>query len=190
MNSFPSWVHRIPHMIEMLALLDTERIDRELVERIFDLRRTAAKQLLRRMGAEFCGHALGISRGLLIARLREAQEHPEWRWELERQRTVRERLAALRTPSPQRKSLVAVDATLQRQMEQVEIAGLPDTIQLSPGRLTICCRDMEDLLRQLVLLAKATDCHYELLRQQVEDSVRRPIRSEGLPADLPKEKRR
>ena len=52
MNAYPSWIHRIPEMIETLSLLHTDRIDRELVEHIFDLRRTAAKQLLRRMGAE------------------------------------------------------------------------------------------------------------------------------------------
>ena len=127
---------------------------------------------------------------MLIARLREAQEHPQWRWEFERQRTVRERIDALRTASPRRKAVIVVDTGLQRQIEEVEIAGLPDTIQLSPGRLTICCRDMEDLLRQLVLLATATDRDYELLRQQVEAPVRRPIRSEGFPEDLPLEQRR
>lgn len=45
MNSYPSWIHRIPEMIESLALLDREWIDRELVERIFDLRKTAAFHL-------------------------------------------------------------------------------------------------------------------------------------------------
>ena len=38
----------------------TERIDRGMVERLFDLRRTAAK-LLRRMGASLCGHSFVIS---------------------------------------------------------------------------------------------------------------------------------
>jgi len=81
MNAYPSWIHRIPQMIETLALADRERIDRQTVERLFDLRKTAAFQLLRRMGAEPLGHSLAISRTLLMARLREAQEHPHWRWE-------------------------------------------------------------------------------------------------------------
>jgi hypothetical protein len=58
MNSFPSWIHRIPEMIEILALADVERVDRQLAERLFDLRRTAAKALLRRLGAELWGHSL------------------------------------------------------------------------------------------------------------------------------------
>ena len=74
MNSYPSWIQRIPEMIETLALLDREWIDRQLVERVFDLRKTAAFHLLRRMGAQRCGNSLGISRDQLMARLREAHE--------------------------------------------------------------------------------------------------------------------
>jgi hypothetical protein len=50
MNAYPSWIHPIPEMIGILALAEWQRIDRELVERLFDLRRTAAQALLRRMG--------------------------------------------------------------------------------------------------------------------------------------------
>lgn len=65
MNSYPSWIQRIPEMLEALALADGERIDRQSVERLFDLRKTAACQLLKRMGAESAGHSLVISRSLL-----------------------------------------------------------------------------------------------------------------------------
>ena len=52
MNAYPSWIHRIPEMIETLALAGAEHLDRQAAERWFDLRATAAKALLRRMGAE------------------------------------------------------------------------------------------------------------------------------------------
>jgi hypothetical protein len=68
-------------MIDALAAGRVERIDRRLVETLFDLRRTAAKDLLRRMGAELCGHALTIGRGVLMARLGEAYEQAGYRWE-------------------------------------------------------------------------------------------------------------
>lgn len=80
-NAYPSWIQRIPEMIEVLAMADAEHIDRRAAERLFDLRATAAKALLGRMGADLCGHSLVISRGLLMARLREAHENPDWRWE-------------------------------------------------------------------------------------------------------------
>ena len=112
MNAFPSWIHRIPEMIEILALTAVERIDRQAAERLFDLRATAAKALLRRMGAELCGHALVISRAVLMARLREAQEHPDWKWEAERRRAIRTRVEATR-PEPPRRAVVPVTGDLR-----------------------------------------------------------------------------
>jgi hypothetical protein len=81
-------------MIEALALADQERIDRQAAERLFDMRATAAKSLLRRLGAELCGHSLVISRARQMARLREALEHPDWNWEAERRHTIRHRVEA------------------------------------------------------------------------------------------------
>jgi hypothetical protein len=172
MNVYPSWIHRIPEMIEALALAAHERIDRQTVEQLFDLRKTAAFHLLRRMGAEPVGHSLAISRTLLMARLREAQEHPQWRWERERRIVIRERIDLLR-PRSDRNSLVPVDAALRQAMETAEFTGLPATIQLSPGLLSISCADMPDLLRQLVLLAQAADRNYEELRTRIELPIRR-----------------
>jgi hypothetical protein len=79
----------------------------------------------------------------LIARLREAHENHDWRWE-ERRQAVQRRIESLATQR-RRKSLVPVDAALQKQMEELRTVGL----------LVIRCNDLEDLLRQLVLLAKA-----------------------------------
>jgi hypothetical protein len=172
MNSYPSWIQRIPEMIETLALLDREWIDRQLAELVFDLRKTAAFQLLRRMGAQRCGNCLVIGRGLLMARLREAHENHHWRWESERRQSVQRRIESLETQR-QRKSLVAVDAALANQMEELRAVGLPETIQLTAGMLIIRCADMIDLLRQLVLLAKTTDTDYEGLRALIEAPVSR-----------------
>src|SRR5450755_248760 len=167
MNFYPSWIYRIPEMLEALALLPDERIDRRRAEELFDLRRSAAHELLRRLGAERCGNALAISRGTLIARLREAQEHPGWRWERERREQIRARIDTLR-PN-QRRSLVPVGEAFQQWIDLISIAGLPDTVRFAAGRLTIHCRDME----QLVLVAKTLDTDYEAMRQQVESAPRR-----------------
>ena len=102
MNAYPSWIQHSPEMIETLALAGVDRIDRQAAERLFDLRATAAKALLRRMGAELCGHSLVIGRALLMARLREALEHPDWKWEAERRRTIRHRVEATRPEPPRR----------------------------------------------------------------------------------------
>jgi hypothetical protein len=131
MNAYPSWIHRIPEMIEALELNGADRIDRQTVEDLFNLRKTAAFHLLRRLGAERCGHSLVIARTRLMARLRELQEHPEWRWERERRGSIRARIDDLRPAS--RRSLVPTGSTLQKQINQIVIAGLPDTIQFAPA---------------------------------------------------------
>ena len=145
---------------------------RQLAELVFDLRKTAAFQLLRRMGAQQCGNSLVIGRGLLMARLREAHENHHWRWESERRQSVQRRIESVE-PQRRRKSLVTVNAALAKQMEELRTAGLPGTIQLTAGLLIIHCNDMEDLLRQLVLLAK----------KGVSNSQRRPRFSVSTMAD-------
>ena len=52
MNHYPSWIQRIPEMIEALELHAADRVDRQTVGELFDLRKTAAFHLLRRFGAE------------------------------------------------------------------------------------------------------------------------------------------
>ena len=53
------------------------------------------------------------------------------------------------------------------------MAGLPDTIQVTTGVLTIRCTGMEDLMHQLVVLAKIADVDFEGIRALVEGSVQR-----------------
>jgi hypothetical protein len=172
-NAYPSWIHRIPEMIEVLAMADAEHIDRRAAERLFDLRATAAKALLGRMGADLCGHSLVISRGLLMARLREAHENPDWRWEVQRRETVRDRIEALRARR-QRPALVPVQTELKMPM----VASLPATVLLGPVSVVIRCRDMADLLQQLVQIAKAIDNDYDTIRACVEEPIpRRPVGS-------------
>ena len=184
MNLYPSWIHRIPEVLEALHLHPDERIDRRAVEALFDLRKTAAFHLLRRLGAARCGNALLISRGQLLAgpctncvnipagagsgnaanrcapvlRICAQAEEPRW---------------------------AAIDATLQQQIDQLATAGLPDSIQLAPGYLTIRCTSMEHLLKQLVLVAKALDADYEAVRYRIEGPIAKPpgreTRSDGRP---------
>lgn len=180
MNAYPSWIHRIPEMIEVLAMADAEHIDRRAAERLFDLRATAAKALLSRMGADLCGHSLVIGRGLLMARLREAHENPDWRWEVQRRGTVHERIAALRAKR-HRPSLVPVQAELA----MPRVASLPSTVLLGPGSAVIRCRDMADLLQQLVQLAKAIDSDYTTIQACVKGPIpRRPVSSATVPAPV------
>jgi hypothetical protein len=74
------------------------------------------------MGAQRCGNSPVIGRGVLMARLREAHENHDWLWEAERRQSVQRRIDSLETKR-HRKSLVAVDAPLAKQMEELSRAN-------------------------------------------------------------------
>jgi len=114
--------------------------------------------------AELCGHSLVIICVVLIARLREALEHPDWQWEVERQRAIRNRVEATR---------------LRKTLDQICVAELPATMERLPGMVTIHCRNMEYLLEQRVQLARALDNDSETLQRLIEPPpARRPVGSE------------
>lgn len=167
MNSYPSWIHRIPQLLEILGLLDAERIDRQLVERLFDLRRTASTDLLRRMGAQVAGNSFVISRSLLMARLREAQEHPDWKFEIERRQRTSRRIADMqREQTGQAKILIT--ERQQQALHRQTVANLPTSIQFRRGALSISSTDMDDLMRQLMQVIHAIDNDYDAIRAAVE----------------------
>jgi hypothetical protein len=117
-----------------------------------------------------------ISRSLLMARLREALEHPDWKWEAERRQAIRNRVEATQ-PEQIRRSLVPVTEELRKTLDRISVTELPATIELLPGKVVIHCQNMEHLLQQLVQLAKTLDNDSENLQRRVEPAP--PRRAAG-----------
>jgi hypothetical protein len=114
-----------------------------------------------------------------MARLREALENPDWKWEAERRRAIYARIGEMRPPAGNRPSVVRVTETLRQKLEGIDAARLPSTIRLAPGCIIIHCQDMPDLLQQLVQFAKALDNDYTAIQTCIEGQVpRRPVDSE------------
>lgn len=179
MNRYPSWLQRIPEMIEALALVEAERIDRPLVEQLFDLRRTAAADLMRRMGAEQCGRCWVIGRGLLMARLREVQEHPEFQWETARRERVVQVIDDARRE--RRRAVVPVTGAELRRLNEMTIDGLPETVRIEPGQLRVSFDGMDDLLRQLMALIQVIDNDFDAVTRRVTPLRRKDPGSDGVP---------
>jgi hypothetical protein len=59
MNFYPSWIHRIPEMLEALALLADERIDRHRAQTTAPFRSRALRQLARDQPRQADGAAAG-----------------------------------------------------------------------------------------------------------------------------------
>jgi hypothetical protein len=130
MNFYPSWIHRIPDIIARFALGRARRPpdDREPVWTCAGQRRSICLGASARNAGETHSSLAATS---WIARLREMQEHPDWRWERNRRERIRARIDNLRPGS--RRSIVCVDASLQEQIDRVAITGLPTTIQFAPA---------------------------------------------------------
>ena len=148
MNRYPAWIHRIPRMLETLAKAPGSSFDRLAIERLFGLRRTAAQDLLRRLGAELRGHSLVVGRSQLTARLSALAQDPDLRWEVGR----RDRLLEALRRARRRPTLLRVAAEDLRRLDELTLAGLPSSLHLDHGRLNVECRDLEDLLGQLMQL--------------------------------------
>jgi len=52
-----------------------------------------------------------------------------------------------------------------------EVAGLPPSIQLAPGKLEMFCTDATDLLRQLMELAQAVSNDYETFEKRLKEGT-------------------
>ncbi len=92
MNAYPSWIHRIPEMIEALALAGVERIDRQWAERLFDSARYRCQGAAPMHGRGIVGPLAGDQPQPADGPVARALENPDWKWEAQRRRTVRDRL--------------------------------------------------------------------------------------------------
>ena len=159
MNKQPSWIHRVSEIIEQLSLLDVELLDRQACELLFDLRRAAVIDMMKRMGAIQLGKSLVIGRATLMARLQEFRDSPEWEWSQARRRRVAGAIAKARA-----------DAGLQRVVEALPVRGraideLPG-VTVTPQALTIRHEGPEDLLQRLVMVVRAIAANPTVLEER------------------------
>lgn len=159
-----SWIRHIPAAIEQLGLMPAEIVDRDVVAGLFGLQRTAAVDLLRRLGAERVGKNLAIKRATLMARLREIQEMPEYTWAVDRRQQVERDLERARKFTAARKVKIPVGPD----SDQVTMDTLPPGITLTPSRLTIDFFGTEDLLRHLYELSQAVMNDFKRFQDFIE----------------------
>jgi len=154
MPALPQWYQRIPEALATLRRVDTPDFDRSAIEGLLKVSRRDAVRVLHRFGAVRVGNSLKIARNDLVLCLEAVQRDDSYRFERQRRHAVaREvvqaeqdaiaRSIAIQQPEPA--ALPALDT-------------LPDTIELRAGLLSVRHAGPEDLLRQLLLLAR-TICH-------------------------------
>ena len=159
-----AWLPRIPTAIAKLQKLEAEIIDRDTIAGVFGIQRTAAIDLLRRVGAGRVGKCLAIQRTLLLERLETLMVSPEYVWVIERHATIGLRIEAARQEAAARHHLIPTPAN-----PAAEISSLQAGVSLEPGLLRVEYRGTEDLLQKLYELSQAIARDY-LTFQQICDS--------------------
>lgn len=154
MPAKPQWFRRIRAAVETLRTLACDDIDRAGVETLLRVSRRDAIRLLHRFGGVQVGNSLKIDRSSLIHCLEAVAGGEDYQTERSRQRVTAQRLIQAEQDAKARS--IQIPALPPGSPNTLQ--SLPVTIQLEPGRLSILYQSPEELLQQLLLLAR-TICH-------------------------------
>jgi hypothetical protein len=164
MPAKPTWLMRVPEILEVLRGSPVPFLTRAALESLFQLQRRQTIYLLRRLGGYQIGKAFVIDRQRLIDWLEGLTAGHELRWEGERRRRVEEVVEQARSETSARRiTIQAPPSSLN-----TTLGGLPPGISLKPGELKIQFYGTEDLLRQLFELSQAIANDYQRFQQVVE----------------------
>lgn len=163
----PEWLQRLGPAIEDLKRVTTPVVDRAALARLLGVHRRTAIRLMHRLGGYQSGRTFLVERVALVAALEEMAASENYSFEAGRRERVSAKLDALRREAKARAVIVPVAPDVWSR----EIADLPATVTLSPGRLEITCRGAEDLLRQLMELAQAVGNDYDGFEKRLSGKV-------------------
>lgn len=128
-----------------------------MLETLLGIHRRTAIRLMERFGGYQSGRTYLIARDALLRALQAVADGDAFQFETGR----RERLLVKMEEMRRYRKARAVKIPMAKDIWGREVAGLPATIRLAPGRLEITCTDPTDLLRQLMELAQAISNDYD-----------------------------
>ncbi len=146
-----AWLLHIPEIVSQLDAFDVPVVDRASVERLFDLRRRQAIELMHRFGGYQAGRTFLIDRRLLIEELRRCAAGEEFQAESRRRERLQDSVDELR------RNVIAsrVRIPIPPAVPVRPGTGLSDGVVLEPGHLHISFLGTEDLLSKLYALSQA-----------------------------------
>jgi hypothetical protein len=194
----PTWMRRIPEIIQVLESLDCPIVDRKIIEEAFCVQRRTANALLHRFKIYCLNEYLSSSpdpklaktlsrrfvvadRADMIARLMRIEATKDYRQELVRREHVRLEIEKARdqleeikaTESAKKFILRPTRDSMQKRMKDILGRG----ITLERGKLTLEYFGFEDLVLQLFELSQALTNDLEKFRSKVEslESLSPPV---------------
>jgi hypothetical protein len=160
------WLQQVPVALKALEQLTTPVIDRAMLEKLLCIHRRVAIRLLHRLGGYQAGRTFLIDRAVLLGQLRKIAACETYYFETRRRERLGHQLAQTRHDLAQRRISIATAPDVAYR----ELARLPSTIRMAPGKLEITCSDAQDLLRQLMELAHAIANEFEKFEVMVSTS--------------------
>lgn len=169
MPAQPTWLLRVPAMIEELERLSAPFLDRTVMETLFRVRRRRAIQIMNALGGGYLiGKVFLVDRLELIAQLRIISGGGAFEREHRRKELLSTELDGIRKDRAAKEIKIPVaDDIWEKSM-----AKLAPGIHLKPGELRIEFHGSEDLLRHLFELSQAIANDYEHFKSLVEESNR------------------
>jgi hypothetical protein len=168
----PAYFHHVADAIKNLKSLDSDWVDRRMVEELLDVSKTVAWRVLRRCGGEEGpGNALMCSRERLVAALEQLQATGEVEREVRRRDRVSGYLDRLAEFGRAKRTQVA---TNQRAVELLSsrFAALPAGVEFTPTRLTVEFSSPEEFLQRIGAMVFMLQNDYDSVRQFIESGNR------------------
>lgn len=151
MPAQPAWFHRLDEILCELRGLETDYLDRQIVERVFGVRERRARQLMAGLPCLQIGNAVGVSRPALIERVQNTAAGERCQWELRRRARVSDALDVMRKQAAARRVPVPVPGGVHDRV----VSDLPSDVELRRGELRILFGTAEDLAAKLFELSQA-----------------------------------
>src|SRR5208282_4474250 len=105
----------VPEILAELSALDVPVVDRAVCERLFGLRRRRAIDLIRCFGGYQAGRTFLLDRPMLVARLEQIRDSPDFQLEWRRKERLSEKLDAMRRLQTASRVAIAVQPEILRQ---------------------------------------------------------------------------
>jgi|SRR5579863_1836179 len=170
MPAKPAYFHRITDVLQALETVDSEWVDRRMVEEAFGVSKTVAWRILRRCGGEDGpGNTLICRR----ERLREALARWQATGEVEREVRRRDRLSTyldrLAESGLSKRTQIAKDQKAA-ELLSTRFGALPAGVEFTPRRLTVEFSSPEEFLQRIGAVIFALQNDFEAVRSFIESA--------------------
>jgi hypothetical protein len=150
MPAKPSWLLRIPNILDQLELLDTPVIDRAICERLFEVKRRRAIDMMRFFGGYRSGNTVLVDRLAFMSRLAEIARTNDYALESIR----KQRLSANLNTSHVNRKAATIMLPVTSDVVNRTLDDLPGGVILAPGKLIVEFSCPTELFAKLYELAQ------------------------------------